>query len=160
MGDSPTRRLKNIYFVQAGNLYGDNAHLPYAAGCIAAYAWSNPRIRENYRLGHFTFLRTPIAQAVASFEDPFMLCFSNYVWNFEYHKALARAVKERYPDCLILFGGHQVLNESSRQLDEYPFIDFLIHRGGEIPFEKLLLALLEGAPLGEVPPASIELMFV
>ena len=154
MGDSPTRRQKNVYFVQAGNLYGDNAHLPYAAGCIAAYAWNNSTIRENYRLGHFTFLRTPIAQVVASFEDPFMLCFSNYVWNFEYHKALAKAVKERYPDCLVLFGGHQVLNESSRQLDEYPFIDFLIHRAGEIPFENLLLALLEGAPLGGVPSLS------
>jgi len=146
--------LKNIYFVQAGNLYGVNAHLPYAAGCVAAYAWNHPLIREKYRLGHFIFLRTPVAEAIASLEDPYMVAFSNYVWNFEYHKALAAAVKERWPACLILFGGHQVLNDSSEQLGEYPFVDFLIHRGGEIPFEQLLLALLRGTDLAGVPSLS------
>ena len=148
------KRLKNIYFVQTGMLYGDNAYLPYTAGCVAAYAMHNPVIRESYRLGHFTFLRAPVAQVVASFEEPFLVAFSNYVWNFEYHKALARAVKERWPGCRILFGGHQVLNGSSRQLEEYPFVDFLIRGAGEIPFEKLLLALHRGDDLGEVPSLS------
>ena len=146
--------MKNIYFVQAGNLYGVNAHLPYGAGCVAANAWSNPVIRAQYRLGHFTILRTPVPQAVDSFENPYMVAFSNYVWNFEYHKALAIAVKERYPGCLILFGGHQVLNDESRQLQEYPFVDFLIHRAGEIPFEQLLLTLLQGRNLANVPSIS------
>ena len=153
------KSLKNIYFVQAGGLFGVNAYFPYAAGCIAAYAWNNPIVRENYRLGHFTFLRTPLAQVIESFEEPYMVAFSNYVWNFEYHKALARAVKERWPGCLILFGGHQVLNDSAAQLDEYPFIDFLVHKAREIPvgeisFEQLLLALHRGAGLGRVPSLS------
>jgi len=146
--------LKNIYFVQAGNLYGVNAHLPYGAGCVAANAWSNPIIREQCKLGHFTILRTPVPQVADSFEDPYMVAFSNYVWNFEYHKTLAMAVKERYPSCLILFGGHQVLNEESRQLREYPFVDFLIHRAGEIPFEQLLLTLLQGGDIANVPSIS------
>jgi len=148
------KSLRNIYFVQAGILYGENAYFPYAAGCVAAYAWNNPLIRENYHLGHFTFLRTPVAQAVESFQSPFLVAFSNYVWNFEYHKALAKAIKKRWPDCLILFGGHQVLNDSSRQLDEYPFVDFLVHRAGEIPFETLLLVLLQGTDIHKVPSLS------
>ena len=148
------KSLKNIYFVQAGNLYGVNAYLPYASGCIAAYAWNNPLIREHYRLGHFTFLRTPIEQAVDAFEDPYMLAFSCSAWNFEYHKALAQAAKARWPGCLILFGGHQVLNDSFAQLEELPFVDFLIHKAGEIPFEQLLLALLGGTGLSGVPSLS------
>ena len=135
-------------------MYGTNAYLPYAAGCIAAYAWANPAIQDNYRLGHFTFLRTPLAQAIASLEEPYMVAFSNYVWNFEYHKALAKAVKERWPGCLILFGGHQVFNDSSEQLEEYPYVDFLIHKAGELPFEKLLLTLLDGMDFSEVPSLS------
>jgi len=146
--------LKNIYFVQAVNLFGNNAHLPYAAGCVAANAWDNPLIRENYRLGHFTFLRTPVDQLMDSFEQPYMVAFSNYMWNFEYHKAAAKAIKKRWPDCLVLYGGHQVLNDSSRQLDEFPFVDFLIHKAGEIPFERLLLALLRGESLCGVPSIS------
>ena len=148
------KSLKNIYFVQTGNSYGANVYFPYAAGCIAAYAWNNPRIRENYRLGHFSFLRRPLEQTVASFTEPFLLAFSNYVWNFEYHKAIAKAVKERWPDCLIVFGGHQVLNDSSSQLDEYPFVDILIHKAGEIPFERLMLALLDNSDLCVVPSIS------
>jgi len=152
MSDSPEK--KNVYFVQAGNLYGANVHLPYAAGCIASYAWNNPAIWGNYQLGHFTFLRAPLDRAVAAFENPFLVAFSNYVWNIEYHKALAMAVKKRWPACLIVFGGHQVFNDSSRQLSEYHFVDFLIHKAGEIPFEALLLALLQSTDLSEVPSLS------
>ena len=146
--------MKNVYFVQAAVLYGVNVHLPYAAGCVAAYAWNNPAVRENYRLGHFTFMREPVEQALASFEEPFLVAFSNYVWNFEYHKALAAAVKERWPDCLIVFGGHHIFDDSSEQLNQYPYVDFLIHRAGEIPFEQLLLALLRGESLDGVPSLS------
>ena len=146
--------MKNIYFVQAGNLYGNNAHLPYAAGCVAAHAWSNPRVREAYKLADFLFLRRPVEEALAAMEAPFMMAFSNYVWNFEYHKALARAVKARFPGCLVVFGGHHVRNESAAQLEELPYVDFLIHRGGEVPFERLLLALREGEDLSGVPSLS------
>ena len=146
--------MKNIYFVQAGYLYGVNAYIPYASGCVAAYAWNNPLIRENYRLGHFCFLRNPIEETVSAFVSPYIIAFSNYVWNYEYHKALAKAVKERYPDCLIVFGGHQVLNDSASQLDDCSYVDFLIHKAGEIPFEQLLLALLRDTNLDEVPSLS------
>jgi len=148
------KELRNIYFVQAGDLFGDNAHFPYASGCVAAYAWSNPVIRGHFRLGHYTLLRTPVDQAAASFEDPYLVAFSNYCWNYEYHKVLARAVKARWPGCLILFGGHQVLNDSPAQLEGLPFVDYLIHKAGEIPFEQLLLALLRGEGPGGVPSLS------
>ena len=147
-------RKKNIYFSQAGYLYGVNAYLPYAAGCVAAYAWDNPLIREYYQLGRFAFLREPAAQVAASFDHPYMVAFSNYLLNFEYHKALAQAVKERWPDCLILFGGHHVYDHSSGQLEDCPFVDFLIHGAGEIPFELLLLALRNGTDLSAVPSLS------
>ena len=146
--------MKTIHFVQAGILYGSTTYFPYASGCVAAHAWNNPLISESYRLGHFIFLRQPIAEVVAGLEEPFMVVFSNYVWNIEYHKALAKAVKERWPDCFVLFGGHQILNGSSEQLNEYPFVDFLIHKAGEIPFEKLLLALLSDVDFSEVPSLS------
>jgi len=87
-------------------------------------------------------------------EEPYLIAFSKYVWNYEYHKALAKAIKERWPDCLILFAGHQVHNESPAQLEEHLFIDFLIHEAGEIPFEQLLLALLQDEGLSKVPSLS------
>ncbi|MDR1806185.1 MAG: radical SAM protein [Clostridium sp.] len=146
--------MKNIYFVQAGYLYGNNAHFPYACGCIAAYAWQNPAVRESYSPGRFIFLREKIDEAIESLESPYLVAFSNYVWNFEYHKLFAERLKKRYPECLVVFGGHQILNNSSKQLGEYPFIDFLIHGAGEIPFERLLLALNGEGALSSVPNIS------
>jgi len=145
---------KTVYFVQAGNLYGQNAHLPYAAGCVAANAFSMPEIRHHYQLGEFIFLRTPIEEVLAKLDEPYLVAFSCYIWNMEYHKALARAIKVRWPDCYILFGGHQVNNDNADQLHELPCADFLIHRAGEEAFAALLLALLNGQDLATVPSLS------
>ena len=122
--------LKNIYFVQASNRHGVNVRIPYAVGCIAAYAWDDPVIRENFRLGHFTFLRTPVAQVLESFDDPFMVAFSNYVWNFEYNKALAKAVKKRWLACLVLFwGGTRCSTKARRSWTNSPLWIFCCEIG-------------------------------
>jgi len=146
--------VKTVYFVQAGNLYGHNAHLPYAAGCVAANAFSMPEIRRHYQLGEFIFLRTPIEEVLAKLDEPYMVAFSCYIWNMEYHKALASAIKARWPGCYILFGGHQVNNDNASQLHELPDINFLIHRAGEEAFAALLLALQNGDDLAGVPSLS------
>ena len=40
---------KNIYLAQVNVTYSDQlAYLPYAAGCIAAYALADSEIRENF----------------------------------------------------------------------------------------------------------------
>ena len=40
-----------VYLVQVNVTYNDYiAYLPYAAGCIAAYAWNDSEINESYEL--------------------------------------------------------------------------------------------------------------
>lgn len=146
--------IKEVYIVQANYLYGKDAYLPYAAGVIAAFAWSDKRVKDNYSLARIVFKREKINDVVQSFENPYLVAFSNYVWNYEYNKALAKELKNKYPNCLIVFGGHNVENNSSKQLNEYDFIDFLIHEEGEEPFRNLLVALNEKTPLEEVSNLS------
>ncbi len=77
---------KRIYLVQASAVYGESvksAYLPYAAGCLAAYAFADERIRREYELGRFIFIREEIDNAVASLEDPYFVGFSSYIWNME-----------------------------------------------------------------------------
>ncbi|MCR5040714.1 MAG: radical SAM protein, partial [Clostridia bacterium] len=52
-----------------------------------------------------------------------------------------KAVKNAFPDCYILFGGHSVSAEGF-DLERYPFVDFLIHRFGEEPTADLLRAFV------------------
>ena len=142
--------MKNIYMYQPNYFYGKDAYLPYAIGALAAYAWSDSRIKEKYKLKKLGFARENIENAVANLENPFLCAFSCYTWNYEYNKVLASEIKKNYPDCKIVFGGHQVAANYSNETD-LDYIDVVIYDEGEVPFKKLLLAYDEQKDLSEIP---------
>lgn len=146
--------MKNIYFIQPSSYYGGEICLPYASGCLAAYALSIDKIRESYVLADIIYRKDNIAVCAEKIKEPFLIGFSCYIWNFEHNKLLAKQLKEIFPDAYILFGGHSVSNTSSELLEECDYIDFLIHEEGEIPFAGLLLALSGEKELSEVPNLS------
>ncbi len=138
--------MKNIYFVQANNVYGNerrSVYIPYASGCIAAYAFDNEIIKQKCSIAGFVYTHMPIADAVEFIREPFVVAFSCSVWNYEYNKALAKAVKEKNPDCTVIFGGHNVMRDFET-FEECPEVDYLIYREGEEAFRALLLCLLDG----------------
>lgn len=149
---SGEKMKKNIYFVQVSAVYGESvktAYLPYASGCLAAYAWDDPTIAENYNLGRFIFIRENIDKAIDSLEEPFLVGFSSYIWNMEYNKEFAKKLKQKYPGCIIVFGGHNIRPDGS-DLEEMQYCDFLIHNEGEEPFKALLLSFIENKPFSSV----------
>ena len=149
---------KNVYFVQAGYSFGSGsgkkgASIPYAAGTVAAYAWCNESICAEYTLKGFTYCFDDINKKTAEFESPYLVGFSNYVWNFEYNKQFAQKLKSVYPKCIVVFGGHQVPPDTSL-LDKCEYIDFLIHGEGEETFALLLLRLINSKDYGSIPNLS------
>ena len=145
--------MKNIYLVQVSTVYGEgekkNAYLPYAAGCIAAYSWADERVKAEYNLGKFIYTRENIEKAVEKLDNPYLVGFSCYIWNIEYNIAFSKVLKERYPDCITVFGGHHIAPDS-HQLSEIPTADILIHGGGEEAFKEILLALKDNTPLENI----------
>ena len=97
--------MKNVYFVLANNSIGYSMYLPYASGCLAAYAFESPKIREHFRCAGFFYKREPIADVIAQMDDPDVVAFSSYMWTREYNVLLARAVREKYPDRFAWFCG-------------------------------------------------------
>ncbi len=133
---------RNVYMIQVSNSSEGSYFLPYSLGALAAYAWSDETIQANYELKDFIFRKDDIETAIASFKDPYLAVFSNSLWNSNYNKAFAKRLKEKHPSCTIAFGGRENPLDG-RYLDEYPFMDLLMHLEGEEPFKKLLLHLLE-----------------
>lgn len=146
--------MKTVYFVQASYSMGNNAYLPYTCGCLAAYAWKNPIIASAYQVGGYFFLRDPVDAVLNRMHNPDIVAFSCYAWNYEYHKTLSAAIKNRWPHCSTIFGGHQILINSSEQMQTCSSIDFLVHGPGELPFEQLLVALSKGGDISLVPSVS------
>ena len=136
--------MKNVYMVQASNTYTGNsfkaAYLPYAVGLLIAYAFTDETIKSEYTFKRFIFTRESTNDVVESLENPAFVGFSNYIWNTQYNLTLARKIKAKYPDCVIMFGGHNVPPDNSF-LEKYSFIDFLIHGEGEEAFKDLLIEL-------------------
>lgn len=134
--------LKNVYFIQVGFAFGKAVYLPYAAGCIAAYAFADKEILQEYSLAGFIYRRDDINKIVDSLDSPAVAAFSNYIWNTEFNKQLALKIKERYPRCRIIFGGHVNIAEDAQV---YALCcDAVIYGEGEIDFARLLRSLSGG----------------
>ena len=137
-----------------GSGKNESAYLPYATGLLIAYAFQDETIRNNYRMCRFLYRKEAIDKAIDSMQTPDVVGFSTYIWNYEYNKEFARRLKDRFPNCTVIFGGHNVKADSCRQLDENPFVDFLIHGEGEVPFRDILHHLCTDLDFSGIPNIS------
>lgn len=135
--------------VQPNSVYGNSIYFPYAAGSLIAYAFKDTTISKNYNFKGFFYKKDDITCVLDRIDSPFIVGFSCYVWNYEYNKTLAKAIKDKYPDCITVFGGHQINADS--EVVGSSFADFVILSEGEESFRKLLLCLCGEETLDNVP---------
>ncbi len=147
--------MKKIYFIQAATTYKNkhSVYLPYAAGCLVAYAMQNETVKNEYSFEKIFFEREKPQIVCEEIDSPYLVAFSTALWNIEYSKKTAELIKNKYPDCKILFGGHAV-SGGTELLQNCSYIDYLIHGEGEEAFEKLLLALCGQTDFDNVPNLS------
>ena len=154
--------MKNVFLAQVNFRYGDNVFVPYSVGSIQAYCQTDPEIRGNFSFQSPLFLRDEPEQVARSMTNPAVLGLSCYMWNWEYNKLLAQAVRVHHPNCLIVMGGIHVpgfVNSGLMTLGdlasegpsygffrEHPYVDIVVHGEGEIPFSSVLLESLSTNP--------------
>lgn len=145
--------MKKVFLVQPGYLFGNekkSAYFPYAAGTLAAYAFSDPKIAGRYVFAGFICFFEEYETALQKLRGADVVGFSNYVWNYAYNCGLAERIKRENPRCTIVFGGHQISPEAT-PLSRLPYVDFLVFGEGECPFAALLSALPDEKALREIP---------
>jgi len=133
---------KNIYLMQVNK----GPHIPFATGLIWAYANKHQEIQDNYNLKEILFLRDPIMEVVDRMEEPHILGVSNYMWNQAYNNNFSRKVKEKWPNCFIVYGGPNVPEWESDFLKENDFVDLIVRNEGEVTFYNVLKELLKDKP--------------
>lgn len=136
---------KNIYLFQPQyidfNGGVEQAWLPYASGCLWAYASQFEDIVNEWQLTDLLFSRENISELLNRLENnPPDLCgFSCYQWNINYCLAAAEQIKQRWPNCYIIFGGPQAGVTHST----YEFIDSIVLGEGEETFVQILRSIKE-----------------
>ncbi len=137
--------MKNVYLSQFSTVTLDKYYfLPYSVGLLWSYALTRPSISKEYKLKKLFWKKAPLKQIVDSLDNPAVFGFSCYVWNYNYNLKLAKLVKQKFPECIIIFGGPGVPDNDLSFFSKHSWIDYTIHTEGEQSFANLLETLLEG----------------
>jgi hypothetical protein len=108
--------------------------IPYSIGCIWSYAQQFIEITDHFCLKDLIFKRENPQDLLDRLDNPSIVGFSIYVWNQKYCLHLAKLIKERWPDCLILIGGPQ----ANILYTSYNYVDCVILAEGEEAFVDIL----------------------
>jgi radical SAM superfamily enzyme YgiQ (UPF0313 family) len=152
---TPSIAKKRIYFNEYNLLMGGAAYLPLVSGLLRAYSEDTPEISENYEFMPFIFHIDRKENILDQYKEaPYIAAFSVYMWNEQLCLSVAKEVKRRFPECLIMFGGAQPPHHPVEYFEENPFIDISVRGQGEETFKRLLIALSNGDSLAEIPSIS------
>jgi putative methyltransferase len=103
-------------------------------------------VASGFYLKDLIFKREDPEKLVARLEDPVVCAFSTYIWNEQYNLHVAKLIKEKYPECIIEFGGPQ----ATEKLTKYDFIDCIIVSEGEEAFLDLLRKVISMEPFERI----------
>jgi len=126
--------MKNLYMVQVSDAFGKNKFLPLAIG----YQWVYAK-NDAWTLKDVLIEKLPIDSYVATMENPDMVAMSCYIWNWQYNQLLAKSIKQKWPQCIIVVGGPQVPKNDVSFFEKYPMFDIAVHSEGEQAFKEILL---------------------
>ncbi len=141
----PSKELgQQVYFNEFNVLQLTACYLPLSSGLLKAFAQTSQKIRDHYRFMPFLFHRDSPERILAAYDRPSVAAFSVSMWNEQLNLAVAREVKRRHPDCLIVFGGPQVPHVPVAYFAQHPFLDVAVRSEGEEAFSEILERFLEG----------------
>jgi putative methyltransferase len=133
--------MKNIYLFELSDVFADQVYLPYSSGVVWSYVKNIKEIKENYILKDWFYAREEVEDIITKIKDPDILLFSCFMWNWNLNCQIAQTIKEKYPNCKIIYGGqHQPLADRAKGFfKEHPYVDILIHTEGEETIKEILL---------------------
>jgi len=135
--------MKQVVFNEYNIRMEKSAYLPIASGLLRAYSEAQPDIKENYRFMPFNYHMDSLTNIMARYDEPEVAAFSLSMWNEQLNIHVAREVKRRWPNCLIVFGGPQVPQHAHDYFRQHPFVDVAVRAEGEEAFAKILARNLE-----------------
>jgi hypothetical protein len=142
--------MKNLYLFQpqySVEIRNEDTYwLPYSVGCIWSYCIQFKEIVDNFNLKDIIFRREHPDKIIEKLDNPALCGFSCYVWNEQYCLKVAKLIKNKFPNCVIEFGGPQ----ATKKLLEYDFIDSIIISEGEESFLDLLKSIHTGSPIEKI----------
>ena len=136
---------KNIWLCDLTHTYQGIAmrQMPLGIGLIASFCQKELKGKVGIQLFKFV---DQLVDAVKGESEPFIVGFSNFMWNQNLNLEVSRRIKARFPEAVIIFGGLNFPREEEEQLIFFqtsPWVDFYIPYEGERAFAGLATLLIE-----------------
>ncbi len=128
-----------VLLAQPNHQYQNSVFLPYSVGLLQAYSQKDECIKSEYEFLTPIFRREKISDVVERVGRVDVAGFACYIWNSSYCLALAKAIKEANPNCLVVLGGPHVPVRSEWYFRNHSYADLLVHYEGEQTFHEILL---------------------
>ena len=135
--------MLNVYIADLANDFVeiDNKSIPIGIGYVGAYC--KEKFKDNLNVLPFRTL-APLLKEM-ELAPPDIIGFGCYDWNYHLSRKVATLIKNKFPDCITVFGGACI---DADPLDNMTFlvenqhIDFLVFGDGEFPFSVIVEQLL------------------
>lgn len=126
--------------MQVVDNYGPNKFLPLAISYQWLSAAQNPEVSAQWQVRDVLIEKLPIDTWLDNIDaTPNLVAMSCYVWNWEYTRALAEAIKTRWPNCIVVLGGPQVSKHDVDFIRNNSWADVAVLGENESAFESILL---------------------
>ena len=146
-----TQSKLRVYLNEYNLVHDNAAYLPLVSGTLHAYAREIPAIRDGYEFAPYLFSPDLPDNIMAKIEKPDIAAFSLYTWSTNLSLHIARTIKDRYPNCLIVFGGGGVPHNPTKFMEDHPFVDICVRGEGEQAFADLLIRNLSTREFSDIP---------
>ena len=137
--------MKNLYLFQINNVIAEATFLPLSAAYVWQYCSDQEDISREWKLGNIFFERDTVENYISQIENPDIVAFSTYVWNWQITQEVARAVRKNFPSCLIVMGGPQVPYKKEWLRDNRDMCDVIVTYAGESTFAEVLRGNLKAS---------------
>jgi len=132
--------MKNIVLVQVVDNYGPNKFLPLAISYQWLTAAQNADVVKNWQVAEVMIEKVNIKKWIQELDFvPDAVAMSCYVWNWEFNKQLAQAIKQKWPQCRTIVGGPQVSKHDPAFVRTHDYFDIAILGENEQIFQEVLL---------------------
>src|SRR5918999_2208136 len=141
----PDTVRKNV-LVSIPSRGGGWVYLPTIWANLKSYCErTSATVRASYRWLDPVIVKQSAEAILAGLDErPHVLGLSCYCWNSDSNYALARLVRERYPDCLVIAGGPDPDYKNTDYFGAHPYVDAVVIQDGEAPFCAVLEQLAAG----------------
>lgn len=134
---------------RVGPVHMNNWYLPYTTGCLWAHT-EHGSLRDHLNLVGWVWNRPIIEDQIEKWQNVDVLFCSLYLWNENYCKLFSKAVKDKWPDCLVIWGGPSCDHSNDSFFESYPYVDAVAVSEGEVTFHDLCSKLVAGESIDDV----------